>query len=98
MVTKTDGDLTLSNGQLLSSGAQHTSGDERTAETHYPRRDKDLTSHEGVLGPPGNMDLTSQEGVLGPPSCCQPNHSALITDRNQTDYDVTDSGGQTDKR
>ena len=42
--------------------------------------------------------LTSQEGVLGPPSCCQPNHSALITDRNQTDYDVTDSGGQTDKR
>jgi hypothetical protein len=33
MVTKTDGDLTLSNGQLLSSGAQHTSGDERTAET-----------------------------------------------------------------
>ena len=64
----------------------------------YPRRDKDLTSHEGVLGPLGNMDLTSQEGVLGPPSCCQPNHSALITDRNQTDYDVTDSGGQTDKR
>ena len=37
------------------------------------------------------MDLTSQEGVLGPPSCCQPNHSALITDRNQTDYDVTDT-------
>ena len=59
---------------------------------------QDLTSHEGVLGPLGNMDLTSQEGVLGPPSCCQPNHSALITDRNQTDYDVTDSGGQTDKR
>ena len=29
----------------------------------------------------GNMDLTSHEGVLGPPSCCQPNHSALITDR-----------------
>ena len=54
-------------------------------QKHYPRRDKDLTSHEGVLGPPGNMDLTSQEGVLGPPSCCQPNHSALITDRNQTD-------------
>ena len=43
------------------------------------------------------MDLTSHEGVLGPPSCCQHNHSALIRQKSDR-YDVTDSGGQTDKR